>query len=167
MMITRQQQVELDGWLCAHFGMPEHFSDGSFMTGGYKGPAVVTAAYNIGVVARERTPTGEPIDAALSTAYDELVKETARYTYSYKERDWDLDANKANFKRIVRDHKELILRVAHELWDLFPEIYARYGSEHPNMEPKAFFGLHTRGTPVFLIDHVRVCMEEGIPSPLW
>ncbi len=147
-MISHDKQEELYRFVASRFGMndkPRLHLTGLFTTGGCNGQAVIEAGYNIGYVARQLTDGEMPDGDALEAVYEKLSAPFANYQPVGHDSYWEEDAYHANALHILRVHKELIFRIARELWDLFPEIHQRFGEHAPGMEPATFFREHMGG----------------------
>lgn len=145
-MITSKNQALLIGAIAERFdmlGKPGlHLSGVSIDTGGLYGQAVIEAGYKIGFVARQLTGVNPPEDEGLEAAYEKFSAPFVNYQPAGGESYWEEDSYHGNALNILKEHKELILRIARELWDFFPELYKRFGQDFQGMDPETFFHEH-------------------------
>lgn len=142
-MLSYENNRALFTWLCEKFDIPTYLEGGLFATGGAKANAIIEAGYNLGYVARQTSDEGKLEEDALLWAYEKAISPLRTRQPVGRESHWEEDAYYGNAYIILRDKKELIFRVARELWVLFPEIYERFGGEYPDLEPANFFRSHT------------------------
>lgn len=154
-MITREQLIELYNELSHHFGLsPDKLTlgiGGFALTGGYSVATIMDAGYNIGFQARQLCGSGPLTDDVIETQFEQLV-DCIRQSipgFSGKRIDEDETIHFMNIERALTKHRDTVLRVARELWELFPQIYVRYGQDHPGLTPEQFFGSCTEG-PAFI-----------------
>ncbi len=154
-MITREQLIELYNELGHHFGLsPDELTlgiGGFALTGGYSVATIVDAGYNIGFQARQLCGSGPLTDDVIETQFEQLVDCIRQNTpgFTGKRMDEDETIHLMNIERALTKHRDTVLRVACELWELFPQIYVRYGQDHLGLTPEQFFGFYTEG-PAFI-----------------
>ena len=154
-MIAREQLIKLYNELGHHFGLsPDEITlgiGGFALTGGYSVATIVDAGYNIGFQARQLCGSGPLTDDVIETQFEQLVDDIKRNTpcFTGKHIDEDTALHYTSIVEVLTKHRDTVLRVACELWELFPQIYAEYGQNHLGMTPEDFFDSCTEG-PAFI-----------------